>query len=191
MKKIGLILILIMASATPGHAILGISVGARGGIASGVDLAVEDNIPGISLDKMNMIGLQFKFGLLPKVDLLFTGDYYWKTVDFTIPSTSTSAEFTVHDLALTASAVYPYKMRFITPYAGAGIATHAFGFSGKGFAIPADDSQFGYHLIGGVSVSPSFIPLGVNGEIRLNWIQTEGETSDFVSFHVGVNLGLL
>jgi len=191
MKKIGLFLILLMVLATPGYAILGISVGARGGIASGVDLAVEDNIPGVNLDKMSTIGLQFKFGLMPKVDLIFTGDYYWKTVDFTVPTVGTSAEFKVHNLALTASAVYPYKMRFITPYAGAGIATHRLAFSGEGIVIPADESQFGYHLIGGLTVSPSFIPLGVNGEVRMNWIQTEGETSDFISYHVGVNLGLL
>jgi opacity protein-like surface antigen len=192
MKKL-LLLVFCLLLAAPSYAILGISVGARGGIATGVDMAVEDDpllnaaMPGLDLDKMTMIGLQFKFGAIPKIDLVFTGDYYWKTVSLL------GNEFKIGNLALTASAVYPIPISFtiISPYAGAGIATHRLAFSGEGFVIPADESKFGYHLIGGINFSPPIIPISINGEIRMNWIKTENETSDFMSFTLGLNLGIL
>jgi len=193
MKKVLLILMCLLFTA-PAYAIIGISVGAKGGVASSVDLTAISNISGLELDKMNIAGLQFKFGALPKIDLIFTADYYWKTKKFEL-SGGEAAEFSVSNLALTASAVYTIKMRIISPYVGAGIASHSLAFSVKGpwkiGSVPVDATEFGYHLIGGVNFSLPLIPLSFTGEARYNWIKTEHEKSDFISLTLGANMGVL
>ncbi len=195
MKKVILIMIFLLIS-SPAFAIVGIAVGARGGVATDVNLAAVKRIDGLDIDKMNTIGLQFKFGALPKIDLIFTADYYWKSKDFKIPATSENVEFTVHNLALTASAVYPvYRSRLITPYVGLGVASHALAFSGKGswgtIGIPADDTRFGYQLIGGVYLNLPIIPILITGEGRINWIKTEDVKSHFISLTLSANFGML
>jgi hypothetical protein len=195
MTKVILVVIFILLAA-PVYAIVGIAVGARGGVAPSVDLTATHNIPGLDLDKMNIVGLQFKFGGLPKIDLIFTADYYWKSKFFIIPLSSQNVEITVHNLALTASAVYPiYKSQLITPYVGFGIASHALTFSGKGtwgtIVVPPDDTRFGYQLIGGAYLNLPIIPVIITGEGRINWIKTEDEKSHFISLTLSANFGVL
>jgi hypothetical protein len=145
---------------------------------------------------MTTIGVQFKFDFLPKIDLIFTADYYWKSKDFKFPGTSGNVEFTVHNLALTASAVYPlYKSHLVTPYAGFGLSSHALAFSGKGnwgaVTVPADDTRMGYQIIGGAYFNLPLIPVLITGEGRINWIQTEDEKSHFISLTLSANFGTL
>jgi len=195
MKKF-LLIAVVMLIASPVYAVVGIAVGARGGIATNVNLAGVESINGLDFDRMSTIGLQFRFGALQKVDLIFTADYYWKSQDFTIPGMSESVEFSFHDLALTASAVYPiYRSQLLTPYAGFGVSSHALAFSGKGnwgtAVVPADDTRMGYQLIGGAYVNLPFLPVLLTGEGRVNWIRTEEEKSHFLSFIISANIGML
>jgi opacity protein-like surface antigen len=195
MKKILLVVMLVLLT-SPAYAVVGIAVGARGGIATNVNLSAVKRIDGLSIDRMSTIGMQFKFGALPKIDLIFTADYYWKSQDFKIPATSENVEFTVHNLALTASAVYPfYRTRLVTPYVGFGLSSHSLAFSGKGswgtVAIPADDTRMGYQLIGGAYLNLPVIPIMLTGEARINWIQTDIDKSHFISLTLSANFGML
>ncbi len=196
MKKL-LLALLLLSMALPAQALTGLSVGVRGGLVTSYDqpgLA----IPGNETDQMTLGGLNLKFSRLPMVDIIVTGEYAWKTDSYS--GFGQNIELTQRDLLFSASVVYPLKLQLVSPYAGAGLATHSLGYeyvepvswtlSTYGIEIPGNATKLGYHLVGGFDLKFPAFPLTFNAEFRMNWINTDNENTTYNSFVAGLNFNL-
>ncbi|UCD93768.1 MAG: hypothetical protein JSU69_08320 [Candidatus Zixiibacteriota bacterium] len=188
MKKVFLILFLVLA-ATSSSALTGLSIGLKGGIATNLNLP-DFQYPIEELNKMNLIGGQVKISSVPLIDVIGTAEYVWRTKKTNLPFIE---DYRVHDFVLTASIVYPYEMRVITPYAGIGISQHFLGFDASlpgvplpaSFEVPGDEHSFGYHLLVGVNLSFPVFPISLNGEFRAFWFDTAKERSRYNTLTAG------
>ena len=192
MKRILTVLVLVLM-VSPAYAIMGLSMGIKGGVGLNADFAGV-SVDNSSIDKLNLMGFQFKVATLPKIDFIFTAEYGWKKQTFNV--LGNDVEYKVRDLALTASAVYPFGMPVFSPYVGVGVGTHSLGYdfvgpSGLPVAVPDDKLYMGYHIVGGIDFKPPVFPIGLTGEARYNWIQTEGDSSHYLSVTLGVNYNFL
>jgi hypothetical protein len=188
-KKLILTLALVL-TATSSPALTGLSVGLRGGTA--VDINLPDfQYPIDQVNKMNLIGGQVRISGLPLVDVIGTAEYIWKTKKISLPFIE---DYRVRDLVLTASVVYPYEMRVISPYAGIGIGQHFLRYDVSlpgvpvpaSFKVPGAEDSFGYHLLVGVNLSFPVLPISLNGEFRAFWFDTTHERSRYNTLTAGI-----
>ena len=111
-----------------------------------------------------------------------------------------SMEISQRDLLFSASVVYPINLKPISPYAGAGMATHSLGYDvtfpaswslGTGaVTVPVNTTELGYHLVGGIDLKVPAFPLSFSAEFRMNWINTPLEATQFNSIVAGLNFSL-
>jgi hypothetical protein len=193
MKKV-LLVLLCLAFAAPTYAVTGVAFGLRGGLATNYDQ------PGFEADKdyMTQAGLIVKWTSVPYVDVIFTGDYAWKKESFSY--IGLPLEMKWHDFQFSASAVYPFEVPVVSPYAGAGLGTHSLGYdystggswvlSDYGIESSGSETRLGYHLVGGFDVGIPTFPLTFNAEIRMHWIDTPGDAIQYNSFVAGLTFGL-
>nr|MBN2276868.1 outer membrane beta-barrel protein [candidate division Zixibacteria bacterium] len=196
MKRLILTLI-ILALAAPGYALTGISIGVKGGMVSNYEQP-GFAVPGEDTDAMNLAGLQLKFTKLPMIDLIVSGEYAWKKETYS--GFGQSFELTRSDLQFSASAIYPFSLPVVTPYLGAGVATHSLGYDyvePVGWAldtydieVPGNETRMGYHLMGGFDVGLPAFPLTLNAEYRLNWVSTPDEVTKYNSITAGLSFSL-
>jgi len=196
MKKLFLTLFLVLF-AIPAFALTGISFGIRGGLVTNYDQPGL-TIPGYDNDQMTLGGLHVRISTLPMFDLIVTGEYAWKKETYT--GFSQNLELTRRDLLISASVVYPIKMNIVSPYAGAGMASHSLGYdyiapvswslSTYGVEIPGNTTKLGYHLIGGFDLKLPAFPLSFGAEFRMNWIDTPDKMTKYNSFIAGLNFSL-
>ncbi|MBN2227111.1 MAG: porin family protein [candidate division Zixibacteria bacterium] len=195
MKKFFITLFL-LALAAPSFALSGISIGIKGGLASYNDEVFT--APEVEDNDMNLVGGQIKISSLPIINLVVSGEYMWKSES--IGYGTERFDLDQHDFALSATALYPIKMKIISPFAGAGITNHNIGFDysvpqslsleENGIVIPGSDNRLGYHLIGGVDVDIPAFPVSLTAEYRQNWIDTDYDTVKYYSISVGANFKL-
>ena len=196
MKKL-LVVMFLLAFAAPSFALTGVSFGVKGGLLTDYD---QPSFSAPSEDNVNMAlgGLTVKFTSLPMVNVIVSGEYAWKTNSFT--SYDETIDLKTHDLLFSASAVYPFQLPFATPYLGGGLATHNIGFdvdypaswalADEADAFSVSDTRMGYHLMAGFDVGLPTLPLKLNAEYRLNWIDMEVETAKINSFSLGLLFSL-
>jgi len=187
----------ILALAAPSFAITGISIGIHGGKTTNYDQE-SFAIPGQDDADMTMVGGQIKISKLPMIDLLVSGDYAWKNETYSVAGQD--LEVKRHDLAFSATALYPLKLKVIQPYIGGGISTHNLGFDyvkplslsleDNNVVIPESDNRLGYHMVGGFEIALPAFPVGLNAEYRLNWIDTPVEVTKYNSITVGLSYKL-
>jgi hypothetical protein len=170
---------------SPVYALTGISLGVKGGLVSGVDLGSAEYVADI--DKMTLVGGQFKITTIPYVDFIGTVEYSWGDAELF----GGVGKLKFHDLSLNGSVVYPVKLKIINPYVGLGIGTHANAYSLESavgtVGIPDDKSYFGYHFLSGFDLSLPALPISFTGELRYNWIKSEPEKSRNLQLTAGVN----
>ncbi|MFH2037094.1 MAG: hypothetical protein ABIJ45_11870 [Candidatus Zixiibacteriota bacterium] len=193
MKKL-LIVIACLLLAAPAYSLTGLSVGFKGGLASNAELGGLTTTGSDNVDELTMAGGQVKFTKLPFVDVIGSVEYGWKTLE-TASIGGYEGELKFKDLAFTASAVYPVKVKFIKFYGGFGLDMHSFGydFSVNGVPIsastldglPEDETVTGYHLLGGFDISLPAFPMGVTAEVRQNWLNTDA-TSKYFQMTMGL-----
>jgi len=187
MKRILLVIVVILLSA-PAYSLTGISFGVKGGVAMNADLGPAETLADI--DKMKLIGGQIKIATLPVIDFIGTVEYAWAKEQYL----NTGANLKFHDLALTVSAVYQFKMQTIKPYAGIGIGNHALGLTVEGGGVSAtipEGSYLGYHLVGGFDIGIPAFPFGLTGEARINFITSDGEKTKYFQMTAGLNYSFL
>jgi len=195
MKKL-LFTLILLALAVPSFALSGISIGVRGGLASYSDDVFT--APEYEDSDMKLIGGNIKITSLPIVNLLVSGEYMWKSDD--IGFGTEAFELDQHDFALSATALYPIKMKVISPFVGAGVSNHNIGFDytapqslsleENGILIPASENRLGYHMIGGVDIDLPAFPVSFTAEYRQNWIDTDFDTVKYYSISLGANFKL-
>jgi len=197
MKKIACILVWLLISVGSVGAVTGIELGIRAGVINNYDQ------PNLSLatydfDRLNMLGGQIYFSALPVIDIILAGEYSWRTRTYEIAGES--MEFKLRDFAVTASAVYPFKMPVVTPYAGAGIGTYSLSYeylvpvslslADNGVFIPETSTYFGYHGLIGAKLNLPAFPLGVFLEGRWNRVNAPDDDISFNTWAGGVFLEL-
>ncbi len=137
---------------------------------------------------MTMIGADYRFSAMPMVDLIGTVEYSWKKYEAGggIPVSVTRHFFTAN-----ASVVKPFNMSLLKPYAGFGYGFHVLGGSVEalGFTGGGAITGSGFHIIGGLKVSPPAAPISVYGEYRHYWTKFSGVSMRYFSLAAGVMLG--
>ena len=196
MKKL-FIVMLCLAFAAPSFALTGVSFGIKGGLLTDYD---QPSLTAPSEDNNNMAlgGLTVKFNSLPMVNVIVSGEYAWKTYSYT--AIDGNFDLKARDLLFSASAVYPFELPFATPYVGGGLATHSLGYdvsipdswtlSEEDLGVPGTETRMGYHLMAGFDVGLPTIPLKLNAEYRLNWVDMPAETAKVNSFSIGLLFSL-
>lgn len=197
MRKV-IVIVLSCLFATPAFAVTGISFGIKGGLVTSYEqpgFVLPENDP----DQMTLAGVQVRVSTLPMVDFILTGEYAWKTEQYTV--LTQPFELKRRDLLFTASVIYPLKLTPISPYLGGGIGSHSLGYDyveplswsldANGFGIPENTTRTGYHLIGGLDLKIPAFPFSINAEFRMNWINTPGELTKYNSLAAGLNFSFL
>jgi len=191
MKKL-FILMFLLAFAAPSFALTGVSFGLKGGLLTSYDQP-ELAAPSDENDNMALGGLTVKFTSLPMVNVIVSGEYAWKTYSYSV--VGESFDLRARDLLFSASAVYPFQLPFATPYLGGGVATHNLGYDvdvpdtwslGEEPTAPDTETRMGYHLMAGFDVGLPTLPLKLNAEYRLNWVDMPAETAKVNSFAIGL-----
>jgi len=196
MKKL-LMLTICLLFAVPSFAITGISLGLKGG------LVTDYNQPGFTIpdqetDNMTLAGLQVRLSSLPMVDVIVTGEYAWRNDSYSI--LNEDFEVKRHDFLFSASAIYPVKLTPVSPYLGAGLATHSLGYDfvvpeswsleDYDIEVPGNETKLGYHLVGGLDFKLPVFPVSANAEFRFNWINTPQEVTKYNSITLGISYSL-
>ncbi|MCX6829504.1 MAG: outer membrane beta-barrel protein [candidate division Zixibacteria bacterium] len=196
MKRVILAFLCLMFAA-PTFALTGLSFGVKGGFVSNYEqpgLAVGD----FSAEKMNLAGAQVKISTLPIINFIVSGNYAWKNNKYDFGGQT--FELQMHDLYFDASAVYPIKFQFVSPYFGGGVGSHNLSFdyvkplslslADNDITVPGSVSRLGYHLVGGINIGLPAFPFGISAEYRMNWIDTPGSVTKYNSFTFGLDFKL-
>ena len=196
MKKLLLTLFLVFL-AMPAFALTGVSFGIRGGLVTNFDQSGFGTL-GDDSDQMPIGGLLVRVSTLPMFDLIVTGEYSWKKNSYSL--LGETLEISQRDLLFSASVVYPVKLKPISPYAGAGVATHSLGYNitlpaswtlgDNGTEIPGNATRLGYHLVGGIDLKIPAFPLSFSAEFRMNWISAPAAATQYNSIVAGLNVSL-
>jgi opacity protein-like surface antigen len=205
MKKVLLFLVLLFLFVPSSYALVGLGLGVRAGVVSNYDNpslnALFDApfvLKGKKIENMNMLGIHFKIGALPVIDLEVSGEYSWKTEEFSFEfrdymdmADTASGEFKIEDYSLNATAKYVFSTPIVKPYVGAGGGLHIIRYSNPGPG-PFFDTQTkpSYHACGGVLLDVPALPLDVFAEGRYTSIQTERKATGFFTWMLGVTLNL-
>jgi opacity protein-like surface antigen len=196
MKRVFLLFVCLLF-AVPSFAITGISLGVKGGMVSNYEQSGL-SVGNFETDKMNLVGAQIRISTFPVLDLILSGDYAWKNKEYDF--SGQSFELKMHDLSFNASLVYPIKFKVVSPYLGGGLGTHHLSFdylkplslslAESDITVPASENRMGYHLVGGLNIGLPAFPFGINGEFRMNWIDTPGQVTKYNSISVGLSYNL-
>lgn len=198
MKKMLWILAWLLVCVGSAGAVTGIEIGIRTGVLSNYNQP-SLNIGTYDLNRLNMIGGQIYFSRLPMIDIIVAGEYCWRTQNYDIAGEN--MEFKLHDFAVTASVVYPFKqLPVVTPYVGAGVGTYSLSYdyfvptslslSDNGVSIPGTSTYMGYHGVLGAKANIPAFPVGLFLEGRLNRINTPGDDIKYNTLAGGVFLAL-
>ncbi len=156
------------------------------GIKGGVARDARNDTYGQS---MTHLGVDARISALPKIDLIGSIEYSWKKykVSDLIP-----VEGTTHFVAITGSAVVPFKMPVLSPYAGLGYGFHAIGgtLNVTGFADGTPNGT-GFHFLAGVKVGPPASPLSVYGEYRHYWTNFDDGNGRYYTLTIGIMFGAI
>ncbi|HEX9916549.1 MAG TPA: outer membrane beta-barrel protein [candidate division Zixibacteria bacterium] len=207
MKKVFLLLAVFFLLVSPSYAFTGLGLGVRAGIVSNYDNPTLDELfdapfvlKGKKIEDMNMLGAHLKIGTLPIIDLEISGEYFWKTeefsfefVDYQNPSgvDTANGEFKIEDYSVNVTAKYVFPTSTIKPYVGGGGGLHIIKYSNPGPGpFFENQSKPSYHACGGVLLDVPVLPLEVFLEGRYTSIQTEKKATGFFTWMVGVTLNL-
>jgi opacity protein-like surface antigen len=189
-------LILFLLAGSEAGAITGLGLGVRGGIIQGYQ---NDNLNDIPtgkedwLENMPMVGAHLKIGTFRIIHLEASVEYAWKKQDIDLTGLG-KTEFSINDLSLNGTAKYMFSLIAIKPYVGAGVGIHrlAYGISNEVYSIyiPEDENKMGYHVVGGVLLSPPASPLEFMAEARYTRIQTGGAATKYATFLAGITFNL-
>jgi hypothetical protein len=178
-------------------AVTGLDIGIKGGIVdnynqSGLSLSDYD------INRMNLIGGQISYSGFPLIDILVAAEYSWRKETYEIDGYG--FEFKLRDLAVTASAVYPIRLSFVSPYVGGGFGSHSLSYeylrpvalslSDNGVIIPETSTFFGYHGIVGAEIKIPAFPVGFFVEGRINRVNVIGKDVTYNTYTGGVYLSL-
>ncbi len=161
----------------PSFANAGMGLGLKGGVASSSD--IDENL--------THVGVDLRFGMV-MVDFIVSGEYSWKKASGT-DFLGNPIEAKVSMISGTGSAVIPFKLPVITPYAGGGVGSHTMIFEATGFD-KVTETKMGYHFIGGVKLGAPTMPIKLFAEYRHYWVPYEGETAKFYTLSAGIILGM-
>jgi len=197
MKKILWILVWLLVGTGSAMAVTGIDIGIKGGIINNYDQP-NLNIATYDLNRLNLIGGQIYFSKVPMIDVIFAGEYSWRTQTYDIAGQS--LEFKLRDFAVTASAVYPVSLPVVKPYIGAGVGSYSLSYeylrpltlslAENGVFIPETSTYFGYHGIIGAKTDIPVFPLGVFIEGRFSRVNAPGDDINFSTWAGGIFLSL-
>lgn len=196
-KKLVFVLVFsVLTTGSEAWAITGLGIGVRGGIVQGYR---NDNLNSIPtgeedwLENMPMVGAHLKVGTLRIIHLEASVEYAWKEQDIVLTGLG-KTKFSVNDLSLNATAKYMFSFAALKPYVGAGAGVHkiAYGVSTDAYSvyIPEDESKTGFHGVGGVILSPPVFPLEFMAEAKYTTVQTEGASTRYATFLVGLTYKL-
>jgi len=207
MKKFFLLLTVFFLLDSQSHALTGLGLGVRAGMVSNYDSpelnALFDApfvLKGKKIEDMNMLGIHLKIGALPVIDLEVSGEYFWKTEDFSFqfvdyenPSVydTASGEFKIEDYSLSATAKYVFPTAGVKPYVGAGSGLHVirYGNPGPGPFLE-NQTKPSCHFCVGALLDVPVIPLDAFAEGRYSLIQTENKATTFFTWMLGATLNL-
>jgi opacity protein-like surface antigen len=189
-------LILFLLVGSEAGAITGLGFGVRGGVIQGYQNDKLNDIPTGKddwLENMPMVGVHLKIGTLRIIHLEASVEYAWKKQDIDLIGLG-KTEFSINDLSLNGTAKYMFSLIAIKPYVGAGVGVHrlAYGISldDQSVPIPEDENKLGYHVVGGVLLSPPATPLELMAEARYTRIQTGGASTKYATFLAGITFNL-
>ncbi|MCP4705478.1 MAG: hypothetical protein GY865_12825 [candidate division Zixibacteria bacterium] len=138
---------------------------------------------------MTLIGADYRFTAIPMVDIIGTLEYSWKkySAGGAIP-----AEGTRHFFTANISVVKPFDISLLKPYAGIGYGFHLLGGSLSIMGNPVGGAALtgtGFHMIGGLRISPPAAPIAVYGEWRHYWTNFSLGNSRYITLSAGVMIG--
>jgi hypothetical protein len=195
MKKLCFVLIFLCFSSSA-WAITGLGIGIRGGMIQNYTYPNLDKIPTSNKDwlkEMPMLGVHLKIGTLRIIQLEGSLEYAWKKKQIVVDQ-DVKTDFSINDLSFNATIKYLFSFPIIKPYLGAGVGIHrlAYGISNHSYSvyIPADQSQMGWHGVGGVVLSPPAIPQEFFAEARYTNIPTQGQATHFTTILAGITYNL-
>ncbi len=188
--------LLVALSGCQAWAITGLGIGVRGGMIQGYRNDNLDEIPTLEKDwlkEMPMVGVHLKIGTLRVVHLEASLEYAWKDQDIVLEQAG-KAEFSLSDLSLNGTAKYMFSFPGVKPYAGAGLGIHrlVYGISNEAYSIyiPDDENKLGFHLAGGLLLSPAAFPLEIMVEARYTSVRTAGKSSRYATLLAGLTYKL-
>jgi opacity protein-like surface antigen len=188
--------ILFLLVGSEAGAITGLGFGVRGGVIQGYQNDKLNDIPTGKedwLENMPMVGVHLKIGTFRIIHLEASVEYAWKKQDIDLIGLG-KTEFSINDLSLNGTAKYMFSLIAIKPYVGAGVGVHrlAYGISldDQSVPIPEDENKLGYHVVGGVLLSPPATPLELMAEARYTRIQTGGASTKYATFLAGITFNL-
>jgi opacity protein-like surface antigen len=168
----------------------------RGGILQGYRNDNLNNIPTGEedwLENMPMVGAHLKVGTLRIIHLEASVEYAWKEQDIVLTGLG-KTRFSINDLSLNGTAKYMFSLAVLKPYVGAGAGIHkiAYGVSTDAYSvyIPEDESKTGFHAVGGVLLSPPVFPVELMLEAKYTTVQTQGASTRYATFLVGLTYKL-
>ena len=195
MKKLWFAFIFLCFSSSA-WGITGLGIGIRGGMIQNYAYDKLDLIPTQDKDwlkEMPMVGVHLKIGTLRIIQLEGSLEYAWKKKQIVVdPDIKT--DFSINDLSFNATAKYMLSFPVIKPYVGAGVGIHrlAYGISNHSYTvyIPEDQSQMGWHGVGGLVLSPPAVPLEFFVEARYTHIPTKEKVTHYTTILAGVTYNL-
>jgi len=195
MKKLWFAFIFLWFSSSA-WGITGLGIGIRGGMIQNYSYDKLDLIPAQNKDwlkEMPMVGVHLKIGTLRIIQLEGSLEYAWKKKQIVLDQ-NIKADFSINDLSFNATAKYMFSFPVLKPYLGAGVGIHrlAYGISNHTYSvyIPEDQSQMGWHGVGGLVLSPPVFPLEFFVEARYTHIPTKEKVTHFTTILAGVTYNL-
>ncbi len=143
-----------------------------------------------NMDKgMTLLAVDYRFSALPMVDIIGTIEYSWKK--YPVDGVIVTAEGTHHFFTANFSVVKPFDLSLLKPYAGFGYGFHKTGNSVSIMGTPVGKTEngTGFHVIGGLKISPPAAPIAVYGEWRHYWTNFDAGNGRYFTFSAGVMLG--
>ncbi len=176
--------------------ITGLGIGTRGGMIQNYTYHKLDSLLTQNKDwlkEMPMVGVHLKIGTLRIIQLEGSLEYAWKKKQIVVDQ-DVKTDFSINDLSFNATAKYMFSFPVIKPYLGAGVGIHrlAYGISNHNLTvpIPQDQSQMGWHGVGGLLLSPPAVPLEFFVEARYTNIPTKDKATHYTTLLAGVTYNL-
>lgn len=189
-------LVLFLLAGSEAGAITGLGFGVRGGVIQGYQNDKLNDIPTVEkdwLENMPMVGVHLKIGTFRIIHLEASVEYAWKKQNIDLTE-QRKTEFSINDLSLNGTAKYMFSLIAIKPYMGAGVGVHrlAYGISldDQSVPIPEDENKLGYHVLGGILLSPPALPMEIMAEARYTRVQTGGASTKYTTFLAGLTFNL-
>ena len=189
-------ILVLLWSGSDAWGITGLGIGVRGGMIQNYKNDNLKLIPTLDddwLKEMPMVGVHLDIGTLKVIHLEASIEYAWKEKGIVLDN-QTRADFSVSDVSLNGTARYVYSLPVLKPYIGAGAGVHklVYGISNDAYSIyvPADQNKLGFHVAGGLVLSPAAFPLELLAEARYTSIRTENESTRYITLLAGLTYKL-